>query len=39
MGIIKQTSCVGTPQQNRIAERKNRYLLEMTRPLLFAANL
>ena len=38
-GIIHQTSCVGTPQQNGIAERKNRHLLEVTRALLFSANL
>jgi transposase InsO family protein len=34
-GIIHETTCVGTPQQNGIAERKNRHLLEMTRALLF----
>jgi Reverse transcriptase (RNA-dependent DNA polymerase)/Integrase core domain/gag-polypeptide of LTR copia-type/GAG-pre-integrase domain len=38
-GIMHQTSCVGTPQQNGIAERKNRHLLEVTRALLFSANL
>ena len=32
--IIHETTCVGTPQQNGIAERKNRHLLEMTRSLL-----
>jgi transposase InsO family protein len=38
-GISHQTSCVGTPQQNGVAERKNRHLLEITRALLFSANL
>ena len=34
-GIIHQSSCVDTPQQNGVAERKNRHLLETTRALLF----
>ncbi|KAM2926469.1 hypothetical protein FF1_043834 [Malus domestica] len=34
-GIVHQTSCVGTPQQNGVAERKNRDLLEKTRSLMF----
>jgi hypothetical protein len=34
-GIIHQTSCVHTPQQNGIAKRKNRDLLEKTRSLMF----
>ena len=34
-GIIHQTTCVYTPQQNGVSERKNRHLLEMTRALLF----
>ena len=29
-GIIHQSSCIGTPQQNEIVERKNRHLLEVT---------
>ncbi|KAM1725440.1 hypothetical protein ACFX11_016456 [Malus domestica] len=33
-GIIHQTSCVGTPQQNGVAERKNRDLLEKTHALM-----
>ncbi|PRQ17191.1 putative RNA-directed DNA polymerase [Rosa chinensis] len=38
-GIIHQTSCVGTPQQNGIAERKNRDLLEKARALMLQTNV
>ncbi|KAM1480310.1 hypothetical protein ACFX2I_027471 [Malus domestica] len=38
-GIIHRTSCVGTPQQNRVAERKNRDLLENTRSLMLQMNV
>ncbi|XP_052625897.1 uncharacterized protein LOC128132928 [Lactuca sativa] len=34
-GIIHESSCIATPQQNGIAERKNHHLLEITRALLF----
>jgi hypothetical protein len=33
-GIIHQTTCVDTPQQNGVAGRKNRHLLEVTRSLM-----
>ncbi|XP_059295583.1 uncharacterized protein LOC132048919 [Lycium ferocissimum] len=34
-GILHQSSCVDTPSQNGVAERKNRHLLETTQALLF----
>ena len=33
-GILHQSSCAYTPQQHRVAERKNRHLVEITRTLL-----
>jgi hypothetical protein len=38
-GIHRQLTATGTPQQNGIAERKIRHLLETTRSLLFSAKL
>ncbi|CAI0542191.1 unnamed protein product [Linum tenue] len=38
-GILLQTSCINTPQQNRTAERKHRHLLETTRALRFHSGL
>ena len=32
-GILHQSSCVYTPQQNGVAERKNRHLVEIARSL------
>ena len=35
-GIIHQTSCTDTPQQNGVAERKNRHFLDIARSLIFS---
>jgi transposase InsO family protein len=38
-GIEHQTTCVNTPEQNGVAERKNRHLLEVARSLMFTMNV
>lgn len=38
-GMIHQTSCPYTPQQNGVAERRNRQLLEVTRAFLIHHNV
>ncbi|CAN1800959.1 Retrovirus-related Pol polyprotein from transposon TNT 1-94, partial [Linum perenne] len=38
-GIVHVSSCVETPQQNGIAERKNRHLLEVARACMFARHV
>ncbi|GJZ59848.1 putative RNA-directed DNA polymerase [Tanacetum coccineum] len=39
LGIIQQTSCVYTPQQNGIAERKYRHLLNVARSLMYQGGI
>ena len=38
-GILRQSTCPHTPQQNGIAERKNRHLLETTCSLMLNSNV
>ncbi|KAA0035089.1 Beta-galactosidase [Cucumis melo var. makuwa] len=38
-GIVHQTSCAYTPQQNGVAERKNRHLVEVAHSLMLSTSL
>ncbi|KAJ0444187.1 putative RNA-directed DNA polymerase [Helianthus annuus] len=38
-GLVHQTTCSHTPEQNGVSERKNRILLEMTRALLIESQV
>ena len=38
-GIVSQRSCPYTPQQNGVAERKNRHLLDVVRTLLLESSV
>lgn len=39
LGIIRQKSCPYTPEQNGIAERKHRHILEVTRSIRLQAHI
>ena len=38
-GIVHQSSCIDTSQQNNIAERKNRHFLEVARALTLSSHV
>jgi len=38
-GILHQTTCLDTPPQNRVAERKNHHILEVARSLMYTMNV
>ena len=38
-GVVQELTCVDTLQQNGVAERKNRHLLEVTRAVLFLTSV
>ena len=38
-GILHQSSCTDTPEQNGIAEHKTKHLLEVARAMMFYMNL
>lgn len=39
LGIVHQRTCAYSPQQNGVAERKHRHILEVTRAIRFQASI
>jgi len=37
--IVHRSSCIYTPQQNGVVERKNRHLLKVARAMIFTSNV
>ena len=38
-GILQQVSCLGTPEQNGVVERKHKHIVEMSLTMIFNAKL
>ena len=38
-GIQHQTTCLYTPSQNRVAKRKNKHLLKVTKSMMISINV